>query len=101
MRDESVSGPLDENGDDLQRETPKIARHDGLENQIVVDVSPRQRCDRNVCVDLNQFDVQALVFEIAFEPGDAAAQKRHVGVGNADVYLLRFGFFRPKGERGD
>jgi hypothetical protein len=85
--------PLDQNADNFQGKPAEVRGNHGLQNKIVIDISGRQRCNRDIGVHLQHFDIQPLVFEIALEVSDTAAQKRHIRIGHTDIN--RFGFDDP------
>jgi hypothetical protein len=70
-----VVWPFDQNADHLQRKPAQIRGDHRLQDKIVIDIARRQRCNRHIGVHLQHVDVQPLVFEIALELSDTAAQK--------------------------
>ncbi len=89
VRHDHVVGPLDQNTGHFERQSAQIGGDDGLKDQIVVDVSGGKRCHRDVGVHLQNLDIQAFIFEVALKFRDAAAQERHVRIGNRDIDRFR------------
>ena len=87
--DNDMIGPLDQNARDFDRQAAQVPRHHRLQDQIVIDIAAGQRGDRDIGGDLHQLRVEPFLFEKAFELRHAAAEKRHIGVGDRDVNLLR------------